>query len=61
MWKMVKYHKKYKREELLERERQILKETLEIIIKENSELKENLSDIKTSVNENKIQLREKIK
>ena len=52
--------RKNKREELLERERQILKETLEIIIKENSELKENLSDIKTSVNENKIQLKEKM-
>ena len=52
--------KKNKREEQLGRERKLLKETLNLVIQENSELKKSLSDIKSSVNENKIQLKEKI-
>ena len=52
--------KKSKREIQLEEERKLLKKTLEIVIQENSELKKSLSDIKSSVEENKIQLKEKI-
>ena len=52
--------KKTKREQQLEQERKLLKETLNIVIQENSELKKSLSDIKSSVEENKIQLKEKI-
>ena len=52
--------KKTKREEILDRERKFLKETLSIVVQENSELKETLSDLQTNVNENKIQLKEKI-
>ena len=52
--------KKSKREQQLEQERKLLKETLNIVIQENSELKKSLSDIKSSVEENKIQLKEKI-
>ncbi len=52
--------KKNKKEQILERERKILKETLEIVIQQNSELKETLSDIQSNVNENKIQLKEKV-
>ena len=52
--------KKNKREEILDRERKFLKETLNIVVQENSELKETLSDLQSNVNENKIQLREKI-
>ena len=52
--------KKNKKEQNLERERKILKETLEIVIQENSELKETLSEIQSNVNENKIQLKEKV-
>ena len=52
--------KKNKKEQILEHERKILKETLEIVIQENSELKETLSEIQSNVNENKIQLKEKI-
>ena len=52
--------KKNKKEQNLERERKILKETLEIVIQQNSELKETLSEIQSNVNENKIQLKEKV-
>ena len=52
--------KKYKKEEILDRERKILKETLDIVIQENTELKKSLSEIQSSVTENKIQLKEKI-
>ena len=52
--------KKSKREQQLEEERKLLKKTLEVVIQENSELKKSLSDIKSSVEENKIQLKEKI-
>ena len=52
--------KKSKREEILDRERKILKETLDIIVQENSELKTELSDIQSNVNENKMQLKQVI-
>lgn len=52
--------KKNKKEQNLERERKILKETLEIVIQQNSELKETLSEMQSNVNENKIQLKEKV-
>ena len=52
--------KKNKKEQILEHERKILKETLEIVIQENSELKETLSEMQSNVNENKTQLKEKI-
>lgn len=52
--------KKNHREQTLETERKILKETLDIVIQENTELKEQLSEIQINVNENKAQLREKI-
>ena len=52
--------KKYKKEEILDRERKILKETLDIVIQENTELKKSLSEIQSSVTENKIQLKEKM-
>lgn len=52
--------KKNKKEELLDRERKILKETLDIVVQENSELKSILSDIQSNVNENKMQLKQVI-
>jgi len=52
--------KKTKREEILDKERKFLKETLSIVVQENAELKETLSDLQSNVNENKIQLKEKI-
>jgi hypothetical protein len=52
--------RKNQREQTLETERKILKETLDIMIQENSQLKESLSEIKSNVSENKLQLREKI-
>ena len=52
--------KKNKREEILDRERKILKETLDIIVQENSELKSELMDIQSNVNENKMQLKQVI-
>lgn len=52
--------KKNKKEQILDKERKILKETLEIIINENTTLKENLSELRASVNENKMQLKEKM-
>ena len=48
------------KEKMLERERKILKETLDIIVQENAELKESLAEIQANVNENKMQLEEKI-
>ena len=48
------------KEKNLERERKILRETLDIVIQENSELKESLAEIQANVNENKMQLEEKI-
>ena len=48
------------REKIIEKERKILRETLDIIVQENAELKEILAEIKANVNENKIQLQEKI-
>ena len=52
--------KKSKKEELLDRERKILKETLDIVVQENAELKRSLSDIQSNVNENKTQLKQVI-
>ena len=52
--------KKSKKEELLDRERKILKETLDIVVQENAELKRLLSDIQSNVNENKTQLKQVI-
>ena len=49
-----------KKEKTLEKERKVLRETLDIIVKENAELKENLTEIQLNVNENKRQLQEKI-
>ena len=48
------------REKTLERERKILRETLNIVVQENAELKEILAEIQSNVNENKMQLQEKI-
>ena len=48
------------REKELERERKILRETLDIVVQENAELKEQLTEIQSNVNENKMQLQEKI-
>ena len=48
------------REKNLERERKILRETLDIVVQENAELKESLAEIQANVNENKMQLEEKI-
>ena len=48
------------REKNLERERKILRETLDIVVKENAELKELFNEIQGNVNENKMQLQEKI-
>ena len=48
------------KEKTLLRERKVLRETLDIIVQENSELKEILSEIQANVNENKMQLQEKI-
>ena len=44
----------------LEKERKVLRETLDIIVQENAELKEMLTEIQLNVNENKMQLQEKI-
>ena len=44
----------------LEKERKVLRETLDIIVQENVELKEMLTEIQLNVNENKMQLQEKI-
>ena len=52
--------KKNQKEKTLEKERKILRETLDIVVQENAELKEVLAEIKANVNENKIQLQEKI-
>ena len=52
--------KKNQKEKTLEKERKILRETLDIVVQENAELKEVLAEIKENVNENKIQLQEKI-
>ena len=48
------------KEKTLEKERKVLRETLNIVVKENAELKEILADIQGNVNENKLQLQEKI-
>ena len=48
------------KEKNLERERKILRETLDIVVQENAELKESLAEIQANVNENKMQLEEKI-
>ena len=48
------------KEKTLEKERKVLRETLDIIVQENSELKETLTEIQLNVNENKMQLQEKI-
>ena len=48
------------RAKIIEKERKILRETLDIVVQENAELKEILAEIKANVNENKIQLQEKI-
>ena len=48
------------KEKNLEREKKILKETLNIVVQENDELKEILTEVQTNVNENKMQLQEKI-
>ena len=48
------------KEKDLERERKILRETLDIIVQENAELKDQLTEIQSNVNENKMQLQEKI-
>ena len=56
---MRKKNKKEK-EKTLEKERKVLRETLDIIVQENSELKETLTEIQLNVNENKMQLQEKI-
>ena len=48
------------KEKNLERERKILRETLDIVIQENAQLKESFAEIQANVNENKMQLEEKI-
>ena len=48
------------KEKTLERERKVLRETLDIVVQENAELKEMLAEIQANVNENKMQLQEKI-
>ena len=48
------------KEKTLQRERKVLKETLNIVVQENAELKEILLEIQANVNENKMQLQEKI-
>jgi len=48
------------KEKNLEKEKQILKETLNIVVQENDELKEILTEVQSNVNENKMQLQEKI-
>jgi len=48
------------KEKTLEKERKVLRETLDIVVQENAELKEMLSDIQLNVTENKMQLQEKI-
>ena len=48
------------KEKTLQRERKVLKETLDIVVQENAELKEILLEIQANVNENKMQLQEKI-
>jgi len=48
------------KEKTLEQERKVLRETLDIVVQENSELKGALDEIKANVNENKLQLQEKI-
>ena len=48
------------KEKILQRERKVLKETLDIVVQENAELKEILLEIQANVNENKMQLQEKI-
>jgi len=48
------------KEKTLEQERKVLRETLDIVVQENSELKGTLDEIKANVNENKLQLQEKI-
>ena len=49
-----------KKDKLLEKERQILRETLDVVVQENAELKEMLAEVQANVNENKIQLQDKI-
>ena len=48
------------KEKTLDKERKVIRETLNIVVTENSELKEILKDIQGNVNENKLQLQEKI-
>ena len=48
------------KEKTLDKERKVLRETLNIVVTENAELKEILKDIQGNVNENKLQLQEKI-
>lgn len=48
------------KEKTLEQERKVLRETLDIVVQENAELKGVLAEVKANVNENKLQLQEKI-
>ena len=48
------------KEKTLEKERKVLRETLNIVVKENAELKEILADIQGNVNENKLQYKKKL-
>ena len=48
------------KEKTLEQERKVLRETLDIVVQENAELKGTLAEVKANVNENKLQLQEKI-
>lgn len=48
------------KEKTLDKERKVIRETLNIVVTENAELKEILKDIQGNVNENKLQLQEKI-
>lgn len=60
MKKKSKKQKEKDKEAEKEREREMLKLTLDIVVKENVQLKKMLEEMKVNVTENKMQLQEKI-
>jgi chromosome segregation ATPase len=56
----MRKRKQKEKEKTLEQERKVLRETLDIVVQESLELKGILAEVKTNINENKLQLQEKI-